>query len=1220
MKVFVKKAQCFYFLFFIWHILPIISFAHEHDGIAPFNINQSAESHVSFIENKGQWISDVKYKAEINGGVMFLTQRGFVYNYFSQQDLDNSHSKICGPTAIDGADVSNDLIRMHAYKVNFIGSNQQSEFLTTQKRSNYNNYYIGNDPSKWASNVGLFGEVTQKNVYSGVDLSVYWESDRGNLKYDFIVAPQVDPNQIRLSFDGVRPTVSANGDLIFQTSLNKLVEKAPYSYQIINNQKVTVASKYKLINNVLSFEFPNGYDKSQTLYIDPDLVYATYSGSTGSSAKYANSAAYDNDGNGYAAGLAYSAGWPVTTGSYQTTMAGSFIGAINKYKYDGTQLLFSTYFGGNATSGNAMPNTMRVDHNNDLYVAGTISNSTMPTTTGAFQTTMSGGSDAFIAKFNPTGTTLLASTYLGGSGQEGSLNKSTNVYTGNTAQGDPLNPINIAFDDAGSVWVTGNTGSTNFPVTGNAYQSTLGGSHDAYIVKMSSDLTAMLYGTYFGGNAWDGGLGIEFNENNNTVGVVGQTLSTNFPTTTGAYNMGAKGGDDGFAALFSNTTYQLQYSTYLGTTSNDVACRLAFDCGNNFFVAGRTNGAYPVTNTVAQGLVANGYIFLDKLTPTLSSSMASTRTGASNASIVPAAMMVDICGNILVATITNNSHQQGMPTTIDAFQTNPRGFYFAAFKPNFGGLAFGSYYGSSATGDHFHPGVSRIDKHGAIYQSVCYAGSNGTWVTYPPNVYAPNKLNGSTNDIVNFKFDFQISTIDAYVESGYAGYGSTPHAVRGCKSAFIHYKRGGDTTVPMVLRFNIIETGPDAAFNGTDYQYIEDSLVFNAMETQKTIEIKPLLVPNMPTGPKMAIIEALNPCGCETINGNVQSVVRRDTVYIMDSIRVGISTPLPAYCPGTQISITGNVDTGLDFSWSPSEFNTGSLVINPTLLTSRDFTITATQPGAPETCPPNSHTFHALVEQYPVISMSSDTIVCVVDSVPLPVVVSPDTVNYIYNWNPPTGLRAGNIASNYFKLPVGVYTYIFSARTPLANCQSNHKIIIRVRPPFEFTDVLPPSGTVVNYLDEVPMSAQGAYLYTWLPIEKYTDPTLQYPTTLPVKEPGYYYVTGIDQYGCKDTVSIYLDVKYPYDPIMPNAFTPNGDGKNDLFIIPNGKYQKIQKFEVYNRWGKRVFFTNDPLIGWDGIDENNGKICEQGVYMYIITIELPNKEMKTFKGDVSLMR
>ncbi|MNY30342.1 hypothetical protein D3C86_1644460 [compost metagenome] len=146
----------------------------------------------------------------------------------------------------------------------------------------------------------------------------------------------------------------------------------------------------------------------------------------------------------------------------------------------------------------------------------------------------------------------------------------------------------------------------------------------------------------------------------------------------------------------------------------------------------------------------------------------------------------------------------------------------------------------------------------------------------------------------------------------------------------------------------------------------------------------------------------------------------------------------------------------------------------------------------------------------------------------------------------------------------------------------------------------------------------GGILYSWLPVSMFYDPDNQYARTFPITEPGTFKVIGIDEYGCKDTASIDLEVKYPLDPIMPNAFTPNGDGKNDVFGLTNAKFQKLLRFEIYNRWGQQVFNTIDPMKGWDGNFEGNP--CAQAVYSYIITVELPNKELKTYKGTVTLFR
>lgn len=731
------------------------TFAHTHIGEDHPAMRSTAGLH--FIENKGQWESEIRYKAEVPGGAMFLTPTGFVYNFVSQEDLHRIHDLTCGAESSGQADLSGETIRHHAYRVEFQGANNSTSFTPAKKYPVYHNYFIGNDPDKWAGQVGLFSEVIQHNIYEGIDLKVYSEHDL-SVKYDLIVRPGSDPGKIALEFDGVNPVLTAEGNLLLKTTVNEVMEEAPYTYQKIEGKTVTVESAYKLENGVLKFVFPRGYNQAYPLVIDPNLVFATFSGGT-SSTFYAHSTTYDKDGYTYTAALAYGTGWPTTTGAYLATYPGSNSAAINKYNPDGSGLVYSTYFGASG-SGNPVPNALKVNDSNELYMAGSVVNAGMPTTAGAFQTTRNGGSDVYVVGFTEDGSALIASTFVGGSGIEASLIGNTNAYSGNTSQNNPLNPTNITFDQAGYVWITSSSGSADFPVTANAYQDSLAGSHDAVLFKMTRELDSVVYGTYIGGSSWDGGIGLEYNMNNNTIGLVGHTESSNFPTTTGAYHTTAPGSEDGFALLLDNSTYNLIASTYIGTNEDDVATRLAFDGGNNFYVAGRTEGNYPITST--SGSVPNGYVFIDKLSSDLSTSIASTRTGDADNSIVPAAMMVDNCNNILVATITNNSHQTGMPLTADAFETSPRGFYFAAFTNNFQDLFFGSYYGASSQTDHFHPGVSGIDPEGIIYQSVCYTGNGTSWPT-TAGAWSPNKQNGTTNDNVTFKFDFEASGVKSRI-------------------------------------------------------------------------------------------------------------------------------------------------------------------------------------------------------------------------------------------------------------------------------------------------------------------------------------------------------------------------------------------------------------------------------------------------------------------------
>ena len=244
---------------------------HPATGEVPHTMKTTT---LEFVENKGQWDSRAKFEVSIPGGNMFIANDGFMYNYTSIADMEKYHEN-----ADNGKDVSNTIFHNHAYKVNFVGANSNVKYTTANKSVTYQNYMIGNDRSKWASRVGIFGKVNQQNVYNGIDVNIY--SKGTSLKYDFVVAPNADANQIKLSFDGVHPELTADGNLKITTSVNEVIEQAPYTYQMVNGVEKKINSRYKLENGIVSFELLEDYDHNLPLIIDPILVFATYSGATG---------------------------------------------------------------------------------------------------------------------------------------------------------------------------------------------------------------------------------------------------------------------------------------------------------------------------------------------------------------------------------------------------------------------------------------------------------------------------------------------------------------------------------------------------------------------------------------------------------------------------------------------------------------------------------------------------------------------------------------------------------------------------------------------------------------------------------------------------------------------------------------------------------------------------------------------------------------------------
>lgn len=423
---------------------------------------------MDFVENKGQWDSRAKFMADLPGGAVFLTADGFVYTYASQDDVKRLEELWHD----QHKDVSKEMVRNHAYKVTFVGAAPNPETVTTGKRAYHFNYFLGNDQSKWAGNVGAFEKVLQKNIYNGIDLSVY--SKEQSLKYDFIVAPGTDAGQIKLSYEGVKPVLTREGHLLIKTSVNEITEQAPYTYQLVNGQKKEVKSKYKLENNVVSFELPEGYDKSLPLVIDPVLVFATYSGGVGSGAStqgyYAYSSTYDAYGNMYASSGAYHLGWPTTLNAFQATFGGNRDVSINKYNASGSTLIYSTYYGGNNFD---FPHAMKVNGADELVVVGSTNSSNLPFSTGCFDPTLNGPSDMFVAHFSQDGSSLIGATYIGGSNDEPrafGFNAASNSIFDNNA--GFTSPLELDFDADDNIWVVGNTNSTDFPTELNPFYAT----------------------------------------------------------------------------------------------------------------------------------------------------------------------------------------------------------------------------------------------------------------------------------------------------------------------------------------------------------------------------------------------------------------------------------------------------------------------------------------------------------------------------------------------------------------------------------------------------------------------------------------------------------------------------------------------------------------------------------------------------------------------------
>jgi hypothetical protein len=323
------------------------------------------------------------------------------------------------------------------------------------------------------------------------------------------------------------------------------------------------------------------------------LVYSTYLG--GSSFGWGSGIAVDASGNAFVVGSTESGDFPTTPGALQATWGGGWDVFVSKLNAAGSALVYSTYLGGSGEDG---AGGIAVDASGSAYVTGHTYSANFPITPGAFQTMLSGTAAAFVTKLNASGSGLVYSTYLGGSGED---------FAGG-----------IALDASGNTYITGGTGSSNFPTTPGAFQTAYAGNGDAFVSKLNAAGSVLVYSTYLGGTTdSDSGIAIALDASGNAY-VTGQTSSNNFPTTPGAFQTTFAGlWFDCFVTKLNATGAALLYSTYLGGSGTGQGNGIAVDASGNAYVAGPTSSAdFPITPGAFQTKYqAGGYFepFVSKL-------------------------------------------------------------------------------------------------------------------------------------------------------------------------------------------------------------------------------------------------------------------------------------------------------------------------------------------------------------------------------------------------------------------------------------------------------------------------------------------------------------------------------------------------------------------------------------------------------------------------------
>jgi hypothetical protein len=633
---------------------------------------------LSFEPNQGQTEGEVKFLSRGAGHTLFLTQAKAVLLVarFKGSPLEknwNTEPRISGTVL----------------GMSFIGASRKPQVLGEEELPGKVNYLVGSNARTWRTNIPTYARVTYRDLYPGIDLTYYGR--KGQLEYDFVVRPGADLRRIVVGFSGAEKLeVDAQGDLVLCTGPEVIRQRKPIAYQEANGLRREIPVSYVLKGaHRVAFKVA-AHDSSRPLVIDPALFYSTYLG--GSMTDGGQAIAVDGAGNAYVTGLTNSPGFPTATGAFHGGIAGGFDAFVTKLNAAGSALVYSTYLGG---IGDDFGLGIAVDAAGNASLTGYTNSPDFPTTPAAFQTALRGSINAFVTKLNSSGSVLIYSTYLGGSGDD--------------------RGFGLAVDSAGNAYVTGYSTSTDFPTSVVASQKTLAGPADAFVTKLNLAGSApLVYSTYLGGDGDDRGYAVAVDSAGNAY-VTGSSTSTDFPTTPGAFQTTYAGSADGFVTKLNPAgSMPLLYSAYLGGSEQDIAQAIAVNASGDAFVTGRTSGNFPTTTGAFQSAYGGGTYdaFVTRLNPSGSARVYSTYLGGTGDDI-GYGIALDASDDAYLTGYTNSPN---FPTTAGVFQTTFGGGVRDAFvtKLNPAGsvpLLYSTYLGGG--GDDAGQGIAVDALHNA---------------------------------------------------------------------------------------------------------------------------------------------------------------------------------------------------------------------------------------------------------------------------------------------------------------------------------------------------------------------------------------------------------------------------------------------------------------------------------------------------------------------------
>lgn len=1179
-----------------------------------------AQAQVQFIENRGQWDPKVKFMSDAGDGSFFLEKNGYTVSQHSPEDI--SKIKEAAHLLKDSSlrKLPAQIVRSHAYKVEFVGASN-AQIIPEKPLSTVNNYFIGDDPSKWAPGCKIYQVVTYKDLYPGIDIR-YFVDGGSNLKYDFIVHPGADISRIAMKYKGTEKLDVKNKELVVSTSLGKSRSLRPYTYQLIGNEKVEVDCKYELKGDVVKFKVKK-YEPDQMLIIDPTEIFFSYSGSTADN--WGFTATYGADGSFYGGGIAFALGFPVSSGSYDQSFSGEFDIAIIKLSPDGRNRIYATYIGG---TGREQPHSLIEDSQGNLILAGRTNSSNYPVMPARNATVSGtgGGWDIIVTKLNASGNALIGSMRIGGSGQDGVNIEDESGHGQNSLKRNYSDDSRseVILDGANNIYVASSTSSKDFPVTANAVQKQLAGKQDGVVLKLNSSCTNILASTYLGGTGDDAAYVLKIGLNNN-IYVAGATGSTDLKgiSKTGVikpiYSDGSSTGDvcDGYVMELSNDASSIVRGTYIGTDKPDEIYGIDIDKFGYIYVMGTSEGNMPVINAAYSNPGAKQFIC--KLESDLSDYVYATVFGSPNAlvpNISPTAFLVDRCENVYVSgwggksnTGFSTGNTIGMPVTKGAIKskTDASGsdFYFFVLEKNATSQLYGSFFGQEdpplnasprTFGDHVDGGTSRFDSRGYIYQAICancfravpFPGTPGSWST---TNQASNPNTGQCN-LGMLKVEMDFTGVRSALQ---VSIGGVPNDTVGCAPVQVNFR---DTLEKGKLYYWDFGDG-----SGDTTVAPNSSHVYASIGTFRV---------------RLVTIDSMACNISDTSYKNVRIGNNRVTPDFT-STKIPPCTNLGYNFTNTSTAVSGSFNPGI-FTWDFGDNTTPE---------KHDFSDNIQHSFAG----PGTYSVTLTVSDTAYCNSPADTVKLIRLSpevkaifstppkgcVPYNAVFENNSLGGLnFSWDFGDGNTSNEDVPEHLYTQPGTYTvrlYAYDSTSCNKVDSVSFTILVSDNPvaAFIYDPLEPQENTYTNFTNQ----SLGASSYLWNFGDGDTAADVSPRHIFPATSTYTVCLIAINDQGCADDTCI--DVKSMITPLLdvPKAFTPGKFGPNSRIGIAGFGIAEMQ-WSIYNRWGQKIFESNNRKTLWDGTF--NGKPQPMDVYTYTLKVTFSDGTKATKTGDITLIR